>query len=146
MKYEEYVAYEPILSRRVVAAILDYALYFALVFGYIYFFGKPNDQGAMEVKGFGHIFMIFLLWVVYFPVVEGTFGYTAFKGILDLKVVQERRKDFGIAVSFKRHIVDFIDFFLFGTVAVILVKVSSDHKRLGDRIAHSHVVLDKEQS
>ncbi len=89
--------------------------------------------------------MLFLIWVVYFPVVEGTFGYTAFKGILDLKVVQERRSDFGFAVSFKRHMVDFIDFFLFGVVAIIMVKVSSEHKRLGDRIAHSHVVMDKEQ-
>jgi uncharacterized RDD family membrane protein YckC len=145
MNYEEYVAYEPVLSRRVVAAVLDYILYFTLVLGYIYFFGKRNDQGLMEVNGFRHVFMLFLIWVVYFPVVEGTFGYTAFKGILDLKVVQERRSDFGFAVSFKRHMVDFIDFFLFGVVAIIMVKVSSEHKRLGDRIAHSHVVMDKEQ-
>ena len=143
MKYEEYVAYEPILARRATAAVLDYVLYIAMTFGYVLFFGTPNDQGAMEVNGFGHLFMLFVIWFIYFPLIEGVFGFTAFKGLLDLRVVQERREDFAVLVSFKRHIVDFIDFFFFGLIAIILVKVSSDHKRIGDRIAHSHVVFEK---
>jgi uncharacterized RDD family membrane protein YckC len=144
MRYEEHVAYEPILARRVIAAFLDYALFFGIVFVYMIFFGSPNEEGALEVKGFRHIFALFAIWALYFPVIEGTFGFTAFKGLLDLRVVKERRKEFGVAVSFRRHLLDFIDFFFFGIVAILLVKVTDDHKRLGDRFAHSHVILDKD--
>jgi len=144
MRYEEYVAYEPILARRVMAALLDYALFFGIVFAYLMVFGSPNEEGGLEVNGFRHMFALFVIWALYFPVIEGTFGFTAFKGLLDLRVVQERRKDFGVAVSFRRHLLDFIDFFLFGIVAILLVKTTDDHKRLGDRFAHSHVVLDKD--
>ena len=143
MRYEEYVAYEPILARRVAAASLDYILFFAMVFAYIWLVGTPNESRQVEAKGFRHFFAIFLIWFIYFPVMESMFGCTAFKGLLDLRVIQERRKDFPLWVTFKRHILDFVDFFMFGLVAIILVKVTEEHKRLGDRIAHTHVVHEK---
>ncbi len=143
MKYEEYVAYEPILARRVAAASLDYILFFAIVFAYIWLVGAPNETGQIEAKGFRHLFVIFLIWFIYFPVMESMFGYTAFKGLFDLRVVQERRKDFPLWVTFKRHILDFVDFFMFGLVAILLVKMTEEHKRLGDRFAHTHVVHEK---
>lgn len=64
MEYHEYVAYEPILARRVAAAFLDYLLYFGLVLGYIYLFGRQNEENLMAVKGYGHMFMLFLIWCV----------------------------------------------------------------------------------
>jgi uncharacterized RDD family membrane protein YckC len=143
MDYQEYVAYEPILSRRATAAFLDYATYFFLLFGLFYTFGHMNSEGQMEIKGLWGLFSPFFIWFLYFPLMEAMFGYTLFKGLFDLKVVCERRMDFPLKVTLLRHLVDFIDFAFFGIVAFILVRVRDDHKRLGDMLAHSHVALDK---
>jgi len=86
-----------------------------------------------------------VLWFIYFPVVEGIFGYTLFKGLFDLKVVPDRRRDSHFAVSLKRHLLDPVDFAFFGLVGIILVKSRDDHKRLGDMVAYSHVALDREE-
>jgi uncharacterized RDD family membrane protein YckC len=144
MDYHDIVAYDPLLARRSWAAFLDYLFCFGLVCVYIYLAGERKEAGLYEVKGFSHLFTILLIWIIYFPGVEGIFGYTCFKGLFDLKIVPENRRDSLFVVSFKRHILDPIDFAFFGTVAVILVKVRSDHKRLGDMFAHSKVLLDKE--
>ena len=145
MDYEEYVAYESILAKRATAAVLDYVLYLGLVLGYAYVFGTQNKEGIMEVNGWGHISGLFLLWVIYFPLLESILGYTLFKGLLDLKVVRERREDSPFIVCFKRHILDFFDFILFGVVAIVLAKVTNEHKRLGDMWAHTRVVLDMQK-
>jgi uncharacterized RDD family membrane protein YckC len=145
MDYQEYVKYEPFLARRAWAATLDYLLYGGIVFGYVNFFGTENEQGMIEAKGIQHVLAVMFLWLLYFPTMEGMFGFTLFKGLFDLKIAPERRKDFRFAVAFKRHLLDPIDFFLFGVVAIILVKTREDHKRLGDMLAHSRVVLDKEE-
>ena len=103
MDYQDYVKYEPFLARRACAATLDYLLYFAIFYGYVHFFGKENEQGMIEAKGIHHVLAVIFLWILYFPVIEGAFGFTLFKGLFDLKIVQERRKDFRIAVAFKRR-------------------------------------------
>ena len=143
MDREEYLRYEPFLARRCWAATLDYLFYFGMFYIYVRFVGAENEQGIYEAKGFSHFIAIVLIWFIYFPVMEGIVGYTVFKGVFDLKVVQERRQDYRFMVAFKRHLLDPIDFFFFGIVAIILVKTRSDHKRLGDIVAHSKVVLDK---
>jgi uncharacterized RDD family membrane protein YckC len=146
MDYQEYLKYEPFLARRCWAAVLDYLLYFAIFFAYVYFVGEKTEQGTYEAKGFAHIFAVIVLWFIYFPVIEGILGYTIFKGLFDLKVIVERRQDYRFVVSIKRHILDPIDFCFFGIVAIILAKTRNDHKRLGDMFAHSRVVLDKEEN
>ena len=143
MDYQEYVNYEPLLAKRVSAAALDYIFYFALFFGYVYFFGQRNEQGMLEAKGIQHVFGVICLWILYFPGMEGMFGFTPFKGLFDLKIQAERRNDARFSVALKRHLLDPVDFFLFGVVAIVLVKTRQDHKRLGDMFAHSRVVLDK---
>ena len=143
MDYQEYVSYEPILAKRCFAAIIDYGLYFGIIFAVVMFFGQPQPDGTHAFRGYGNMLILFLIWLVLIPGLESILGYTLGKGLFDLKVVRERKSDFPPAVAFRRHIFDFIDFFFFGAVAIILVKVSKDHKRLGDRLAHTHVVLDK---
>jgi uncharacterized RDD family membrane protein YckC len=143
MDYQEYVKYEPFLARRAWAAIFDYLLYLGILYAYVIFFGTPNEQGMLEAKGIHHVLGVFILWVLFFPVMEGMFGFTLFKGLFDLKIAPERRKVPRFVVAFKRHLLHPIDFFLFGVVAIILVKTREDHKRLGDMLAHSRVVLDK---
>jgi uncharacterized RDD family membrane protein YckC len=145
MEYEEYVAYEPQLARRVAAALLDYTLFFGIMFGYATIFGEPLGDGQFYVHGFGNLFAVALLWFLYFPVMEGLWGFTLFKGLFDLKVVSDRRRDLDVGVALKRHLFDPIDFFMFGLVAIILVKTSDEHQRIGDLVANTRVILDKEE-
>lgn len=144
MDREEYLRYEPFLAKRAWAATLDYLFYFGMLYIYVRLVGEPNDQGGYEAKGFMHILAVMSLWFIYFPVIEGIFGFTLFKGVFDLKVYAEDRKDFQFVVSLKRHLLDPIDFAFFGVVAIILVKVRDDHKRLGDIFARSRIANDKE--
>jgi uncharacterized RDD family membrane protein YckC len=143
MEYQEYVAYEKTLAKRIFAALIDYGLFIGILFVYAHLFGEINADGTRSVHGYGNLFLVFLFWVILIPGIEGFFGYTLGKGLLDLKVVCENKQETPLIASLKRHIVDFIDFFLFGAVAIILVKTSNDHNRLGDRLAHTHVIVDK---
>jgi uncharacterized RDD family membrane protein YckC len=144
---EIYVAYDPILARRCLAAVIDYLIYFILTTIYGYFFGDVKEWGMIDgqfrINIAGTFWSSVLIWILYFPLLESILGYTLGKGLLDLKVVRERKDDFPLKVTFLRHFVDFIDFSLFGFVAIALVKFTKQHKRLGDFLAHSRVVLDR---
>jgi uncharacterized RDD family membrane protein YckC len=143
------VAYEAVLARRCWAAILDYFLFGAIVLGYMILFGPSKDvdhrsdsesmillrPGFLTLNG---------LWLVYFPVTESLLGYTLGKGAFGLKVVRERKKDFPFKAALKRHLLDPLEFFFvpFGIVAILMVKFTKDHKRLGDMWAHTRVVRE----
>jgi uncharacterized RDD family membrane protein YckC len=143
MDYQEYVTYEPLLARRASAAMLDYVLFFAICYGYIRLVGTETEPGTYQAQGLHHFVLLGFLWFVYFPIVEGIFGYTLFKGLFDIKLVLDRKRDSRFGASLKRHLLDPLDFAFFGAVAIILVKTRNDHKRLGDMVAYSHIVLDK---
>lgn len=145
MDYQEYVRYEPLLARRASAAILDYALVFAVCAAYIKLVGTEGADGTYRANGLHHLVVLWLFWFLYFPVVEGIFGYTLFKGAFGLKVVPDKRRDSRFAVAFKRHLLDPVDFAFFGVVGLILVKTRDDHKRLGDMVAYCHIELDAEE-
>lgn len=145
MDYEEYVGYDPQLARRVAAALLDYALFSFIFFAYVKFFGEEAEPGLYEANGIHHVLILWFLWFLYFPFMEGIWGFTPFKGLFDLKVISDRRRDFGVMVALKRHLLDPVDFFLFGLVAIILVKTTEQHKRIGDLVAHTRVVLDRSE-
>jgi uncharacterized RDD family membrane protein YckC len=145
MDRQEYINYEPFLARRAWAAILDYNLFGGILYGYMIVFGTVEEGGRAVVHGAIHFLPITVLWVLYFPVMEGVFGFTLFKGVLDLKIMPDRSTDSRVLVALKRHLLDPIDFLLFGIVAIVLVKTRDDHKRLGDIIAHSIVVRDRDE-
>jgi len=144
---DQYIAYDPILARRCFAAALDYFIYFVIYIIYTYFFGDVNDWGIKDGTFKFNInigfFSFVFIWFLYFPVIESIYGYTLGKGLFDLKVVRENTENSKFYVSFIRHLVDFIDFFLFGLVAILLVKFTKKHKRIGDLLADTLVVLDK---
>lgn len=146
MEHESIVRYEFVLVRRAWAAALDYILYGGMVLGYLTIFGTKDDSGSIILNGFHHLFALSFLWFLYFPVTEGLLGYTLFKGAFDLKVIAERRQDLLPVVTLKRRLLDPIDLLIsFGAVGIVLAKTRSDHKRLGDMLAHSRVVLDREK-
>jgi uncharacterized RDD family membrane protein YckC len=140
MKYEEYLVYQRVLARRASAAVLDYLLFSGMLWAYAAFFGDWVVDLAFYVHGVRHILGMAFLWILYFPIVESIWGYTLFKGLFDLRVVQDRKTDFPFWVSLKRHLLDPIDFALFGAVAAVISTVNADHKRIGDFVARARVV------
>lgn len=146
MEYEEYLRYEPLLARRVAAAVLDHILLIVIYVVYIYVVGEETSEGTYTAQGPHHFFTMMLMWFLYFPVMEGVCGYTLFKGLFDLKVVPERRNDGRFGVALKRHLLDPVDFAFFGLVAILLVKTRDDHKRLGGLVAYSHIELDRKDA
>ena len=147
---DRYVSYRPVIARRGWAALLDYLFYFVLIMIYGYFFGAVNQWGLTDT-GFSFnvnpgLVAPVVLWLIYFPFIEGMFGYTVGKGLLDLKLVCQRKDDFAFFVALKRHLLDPVDFFLFGLVGILLVKNTRDHQRLGDMWAHSLVIKEIDQA
>jgi len=144
---DQYIAYDPILARRCFAAAIDYFIYFIIYILYTYFFGEMKqwgiENGVFSYRFNIGFFSLIIIWFLYFPFIESIYGYTLGKGLFDLKVVKENSEDSNFYVSFIRHLPDFLDFFLFGLIAVILVKYTKKHKRIGDLLADTIVVLDK---
>ena len=60
--------------------------------------------------------------------------------LLDLKVIQIDNKEIEIKHSFKRHILDFIDFSFFGLPAYINIKNSEKGQRIGDLFARTTII------
>jgi len=145
MEFQENGTYQPLLWRRAIAALIDYAVVFVFDFTIIRFLGTQNPDGSYSVHGFPALIPL-VFWFALIPGMEATFGYTLGKGLLDIKVVHERRKDYPLAVALKRHILDFIDLFFFGMIAILIIRSTDEHKRIGDFIAHSRVVSDKEDA
>ncbi len=126
--FKQLVIIDSILVKRAVAAVLDYLLYIAVTVVSIYL-------------GVGWFLAITGFWILYFPGLEGILGYTPFKGLFDLKLVKDNRKDARFFAAFQRHLLDPIDFMFFGSVALLVAKIRPDQKRLGDMFAHTHIEL-----
>jgi len=126
--FHQLATLDAILVKRALAAALDYVFYVAITAVFIYL-------------GVGWFLAVAGLWIIYFPGLEGILGYTLFKGLFDLKLVKENRKDARFFVAFQRHLLDPIDFAFFGSVALLVAKIRPDHKRLGDMFADTHIEL-----
>ena len=142
MQFADYLAYQGVLARRAWAAILDYLLFLVILSVYISVFGEWVGNFTYYIHGLRHVLGVIILWFLYFPVVESIWGYTLFKGLFNLRVVPDRKGDFPLWNSLKRHLLDPVDFVILGLVAILLSTLRSDHKRLGDIVARSHVVRE----
>jgi uncharacterized RDD family membrane protein YckC len=152
MEYQQYldryVSYDSVLARRCWAAIIDYIVFTILLFLYIYLTGSNQDSdlassGNSGLRNLIDYLFIIIIWFLYYPLLESIFGYTPGKGIFDLKVIQQDKRDFPFVVSLKRHLLDPFDYAFVGVVGILTVKFSKEHKRLGDMWAKSLVVKDE---
>lgn len=123
---------KPILLKRVWATIIDYGLYFLIIYAYLMFFGEPTAAGGQEVTGL-MILPIVIIWFFYFVFLEGFFSSSATLGhqLFYLKVVQLNGKEIDVEHSLKRRLLDPIDFF-FGIPAIIAIQSTERNQRLGD--------------
>ena len=67
--------YKPNLAKRIVATLLDYAIFLIPTWIYIMYFGYDNDEGGKTVSGLMAL-PIPLFWFLYFVVVEASYGAT----------------------------------------------------------------------
>ena len=128
------------LLRRTVATIIDYGLYLIFFTWLVTTYGEPNDEGGYTLRNDPKGWWIFVVWIIYFPIVESIRGRTFGKLIVGLRVVTKNGNAISVGQAFKRHLLDMIDFFFFGIVAFITIKNTPDHQRVGDLWAKTIVI------
>jgi uncharacterized RDD family membrane protein YckC len=86
--------------------------------------------------------MIFLLVIfVYFILLEGLFGYTIGKRLLELRVVTTGGEDPGLIRALLRNLLRIVDSLpAFNILGVILIIRSPEKARVGDLLAGTRVV------
>lgn len=133
------------LIKRIYATIIDYGLFFLFIIVYTMYFGYENEEGGKSVNGLLAL-PIFIVWLFYFIVIEAYYGATLGHQGFYLRVLSLNRKKIGFKQALKRHLLDPIDFF-YGIPAIIVIKNSDRHQRIGDLWARTFVVdmTDSEQ-
>ena len=135
--------YKTNLKKRIIATLLDYSLVIIPTYIYIMFFGDDNNEGGKTVTGVLAL-PIPIFWFVYFVVVESVYGATFAHQALDLKVLTIEKNDISFIQSLKRHLLDPIDILFYGIPAIIAIKNSEKHQRIGDMWAKTIVVDTKD--
>ncbi len=135
---------KPYLTKRFLAGLIDYSLVYAFFFAYIHAFGTPNNQGEYTVSGFPS-FVPIIFWGVMTIGLETGLGGTLGNSIIGLKAIPKSgaNRNLTFAESFKRHLLDPVDMLFFGLVAVVTIKNTEMHQRLGDIWARTIVVDTK---
>ena len=137
------------LIRRVLATLVDYGLFYLILYTYLLFFGEQTADGAQEVTGLLTL-PIFVIWYLYFVFLEGFYPSSATLGhqLFYLKVVKLNDREIDVKHSLKRHLLDPIDLFLFGIPAIIAIQSTEQNQRLGDLWAGTKVIRisDKKDS
>lgn len=134
------------LKKKIYATIFDYGLYLLALYAYILFFGDDNNDGEQTVSGLLAL-PVFISWFVYFIVIEAAYGATLGHQSFNLKVLTLDRKNIEFKHALKRRLLDPIDIFFYGIPAIITIKNSSKHQRIGDMWANTIVIdmTDQEQ-
>jgi len=131
--------YKSNLNKRILATIIDYGLFLLYFIAYLDYFGEHNQDGEQTVSGLLAL-SIPIVWFLYFIGVESIFGATAGHLAMNLKVLSLNRRPIDFIQSTKRHMFDFFDFGLYGIPAIIAIKRTDKHQRLGDLWARTIVV------
>ena len=131
---------------RILATIIDYGFYLLLFTSYVLYFGHKNSEGGETVEGLAAL-PLPLFWFLYFIIFESLFDATPGHLLLHLKVLTIERKRISFGQAFKRHIMDFFDVFFYGIPAIIAIRNTEKHQRIGDLWAKTIVVdtTDTEQ-
>lgn len=129
------------ITRRFIAGFIDYFIVlFPLTQFYIFEFGELNNEGGYSVNGLKTL-PIIIFWLIYFCGSETFLGKTLGNFFVNLKPVDKiTGRNVTFKQSFARHILDLIDMFLFGLVAIIVIKNSKENQRLGDLLAKTKII------
>ena len=127
------------IKKRIIATLLDYSLFFIPVYIYVMYFGQSNEEGGKTLTG-NMALIVPIVWLIYFVIIEAYWGATFAHQALNLKVFTAEGKEIKWTHALKRHLLDPIDIFFYGIPAIIAIKNSKKHQRLGDMLANTVVV------
>ena len=130
---------EPVgVGRRAVAIIIDSILLGIVAYLVASVTGGTTAEG-FQLQG-APAFLVFLIAMAYYVVMEKTSGATLGKMAMKLKVVKQDGSALDWQASIVRNILRIIDGFFFYVVGAIAVWMSKSKQRLGDMAAHTIVV------
>ncbi len=138
MKFTK-VLYKRYVKLRILATLIDYTIYWAVVFIYIFCFGSKNKEGNMEITDFA-VVPLFIIWLLYFVVLEAFNQATPGHNICKLVVVKSEGDKISFGDAFKRRVLDIIDICFYGIPALICIYNTPRFQRLGDLFADTVVV------
>ena len=133
-------------KKRIIATLLDYSIFLLSTYLYIILLGHDNSEGGKTVNGLLAL-PIPVAWFIYFVLIESYYGATFAHQALYLKILTTDRKEIELTHALRRHLMDPIDILFYGIPAIIAIKHSDKHQRLGDMWAKTIVIdtKDKEQ-
>jgi uncharacterized RDD family membrane protein YckC len=132
------------LTKRILATLIDYGIYLLFFWIYIEDFGTPDNEGGKAVTG-AIAFPLVCFWVIYFVIIEGLNGATLGHHIFRLKVTGLNGQPISFKEALKRHLLDFIDIGVYGIPAIITIRNTEKHQRIGDLWAKT-LVIDRNKS
>lgn len=135
------------LGHRMVAVVIDTAIILGAETALLFtcFSAEALEEMGEDVsRGLFIIFMM-LLSIVYFTLIEGTFGHTIGKRVANIKVVKADGGEITYSKALIRNILRFID--IIGPapyiLGMIMIMITKNKQRLGD-IAAGTIVVKKE--
>lgn len=123
---------------RALALVIDTIL-LAVVAYVIAWLSGTTTKAGFELHG-GPFFLLILIILAYYIVLEGLLGATIGKLILGLRVVKLDGSAIGWRASVVRNLLRFVDGIVFYLLGAILIWVSPLRQRLGDRLAGTSVI------
>lgn len=131
---------KPHIVRKYAAGAIDYTFIYIFFIAIAMYVGEQAEDGSYSLSGVNSLIPIGF-WFIITVGIEQITGATIGNGIVGLKPLNEDGKNKpDLFQSIKRHLLDPIDMFFFGLVAVIAIKNTPKHQRLGDLWAKTIVV------
>ncbi|MBE0660876.1 MAG: RDD family protein [Bacteroidales bacterium] len=135
---------KPYIFRKIIAAIIDYAIIYGITFLYLMKFGKLTGDGGYQANGL-YAFPPIILWVVMLPIAESVFSRTLGHWIVGLKIADESGIKADFIQTFKRRLADIVEIPFFGIPAIIAINKTTKNQRIGDLWAETIVVSRKDE-
>lgn len=128
---------------RAIAVIIDSLMFVVLACCLLFIWAVAASDGDFEATGGAAWlidFVILVIYVGYFTILEGTSGATLGKRLLNLKVVKIDGTPVEMREALIRNVLRIIDGFFWYLVGAIIIWTSPNKQRLGDMVAKTIVV------
>jgi uncharacterized RDD family membrane protein YckC len=130
------------LGVRVLAAILDSALVFLVVFLIIWQWGTETAEGERSLTGIPEL-LLMLGIAAFWILPEWLSGSTIGKWACDLRVTTLRGSDISFSQSLKRNVLRMVDFMPLYLPGFVAASLTPKRQRLGDLWAKTIVISTK---
>ncbi len=121
------------IGRRYLAGFIDYSIVYLITFLLVFTLGTQDEDYTYHLNGLPALIPV-LFWFLFIVCLENWFGATVGNSIVSLKptTLSGYANKISFGQSLKRHLLDPIDMFFFGLIAIMVIKTSDKNQRLGD--------------